>query len=69
MNMKKFNISNPNQQLTKEIDLKIDLKTKPQGSLGQLEHIGKKVCLIQQSTSPSLNKPIMLVFAGLTYKS
>lgn len=62
--MKKFNIIKPDQVLASDIDHKIDFKTKPQGSLGLLESIGKKICLIQQRLSPSLNKPSIIVFAG-----
>lgn len=42
----------------------IDLKTKPQGSLGALETLASKVAQIQHSLSPSLNAPCMLIFAA-----
>lgn len=41
----------------------IDLKTKPQGSLGQLEQVAFKLAKIGNGT-PSVKKPTMVVFAG-----
>ena len=46
------------------VQLKIDIKTKPVGALGDIEALAKQVCLIQQSLEPKLTKPTILVFAG-----
>jgi nicotinate-nucleotide--dimethylbenzimidazole phosphoribosyltransferase len=59
-----FNIVAPDQRLAAALQQKIDQKTKPLGSLGQLEKVAKKIGLIQQRLDPQFNQPQMLVFAG-----
>ena len=62
--MNSFNITPTNKELKNQINHKINNKTKPLGSLGTLEKIAAQLCLIQDTLSPKLNKPTMLVFAG-----
>ncbi|MPS73828.1 MAG: nicotinate-nucleotide--dimethylbenzimidazole phosphoribosyltransferase [Chryseobacterium sp.] len=50
--------------LADELQHKIDFKTKPLGALGFLEQLAHKIGMVQQTTSPILIKPHMVVFAA-----
>lgn len=47
-----------------EIQRKIDQKTKPLGALGMLERLAFRVASVQQSLSPELLRPHVVVFAA-----
>lgn len=57
-------IEKPNEKLWDVLQYKIDHKTKPVGSLGQLEDIAIQIGLIQNNTEAVLTKPVMLTIAA-----
>jgi nicotinate-nucleotide--dimethylbenzimidazole phosphoribosyltransferase len=59
-----WNIQPPDLALAAAIAHKIDTKTKPLGALGQLESLAQQVALVQQTLTPELRRPHILVFAA-----
>lgn len=51
-------------ELSPAIQKLIDHKTKPLGALGRLEALALKIALIQQTCTPAIVQPHILVFAG-----
>ncbi|HEY4802121.1 MAG TPA: nicotinate-nucleotide--dimethylbenzimidazole phosphoribosyltransferase, partial [Paraburkholderia sp.] len=50
--------------LRDELQRLIDTKTKPPGSLGRLEALARQLGMIQGTTRPGVERPVMIVFAG-----
>ncbi len=62
--MHSFIVPALDRALEKSLQQKVDRKTKPLGALGQLEALAVQIGLIQQSLTPVLRQPQLLVFAG-----
>ncbi|TYL47436.1 nicotinate-nucleotide--dimethylbenzimidazole phosphoribosyltransferase [Marinomonas sp. IMCC 4694] len=59
-----FSIQAPLTAIDSTLQQKIDNKTKPLGSLGEIEGLAFQLGHIQQTSSPDVSKPKMIVFAA-----
>lgn len=57
-------MTNKPDALRKALQEKIDAKTKPLGALGRLEALALQIGLVQQTLTPKLTHPCMLLFAA-----
>ena len=55
-----------NEELASQLQSKVDGKTKPPGSLRDLEQLALRVGLIHETLEPQLKSPTMLVLLEIT---
>lgn len=59
-----YPINKPDRELETTVRHQIDIKTKPPGSLGQIEALALQMALAQNTATPSCDPAKLLLFAG-----
>ena len=59
-----FKLTAPSDELDAAIEHAINTKTKPLGSLGQIESIAAQIAKVQQTLTPTLSGGSLVLFAG-----
>jgi nicotinate-nucleotide--dimethylbenzimidazole phosphoribosyltransferase len=59
-----FKITPVSHEFDREIQDRIDGKTKPLGALGELESLALQIAQVLGKSAPTINRPKLLVFAG-----
>lgn len=62
--MRKYDIQRPDRSIENAIKDRIDNLNKPKGSLGRLETLALRICLMQHSMEPELKHPCHILFGG-----
>jgi nicotinate-nucleotide--dimethylbenzimidazole phosphoribosyltransferase len=57
-------VAEPDAEVGRAVQARLDLKTKPRGSLGGLERLAVRIASIQRSQTPALGTPVVIVCAA-----
>jgi nicotinate-nucleotide--dimethylbenzimidazole phosphoribosyltransferase len=57
-------VAEPDAEVGRAVQARLDVKTKPRGSLGGLERLAVRIASIQRSETPALGTPVVIVCAA-----